>query len=145
MTTVASISGARRLSSGGSTGQAYRGGSLNRMATTEGRATASPDETREIPAVSHGRLWRDRIIPKSVIGMTMLILAGAIGAAFGGVVLYSYYESRLNKTEPRVADFINGSQGPRQQAIDAINAKRDDAKAEVDKELEPIKKIQAEG
>ena len=70
------------------------------MATTEVRPTA--DDTAAVPALPTPRLWRDRIVPKTVIGMTMLILAGAIGAAFSGVVLYSYYEYRLNKTETKV-------------------------------------------
>src|SRR3954464_10480480 len=113
------------------------------MATTEVRRTATPpSDGAGTPAPPP---WRERLVPKSVIGMTMIILAGAIGAAFSGVVLYSYYEYRLNKTETKVADFINGFQDTRKQALDSINAKRDEAKAEVDKELEPIKKIQAEG
>jgi S1-C subfamily serine protease len=77
--------------------------------------------------------------------MTMIVLAAAVGAAFSGVVLYSYYEYRLNKTETKVATFINSFGDTRKQAIDAVTAKRDEAKAEIDKELEPIKKIQAEG
>ena len=115
------------------------------MATTEVRPTVTDQDTGPIPVTPKRRLWRDRIVPKTVLGMTMIILAGAIGASLSGVVLYSYYEYRLNKTETKVADFINGFQATRQQAIDAINAKKDDAKAEVDRELEPIKKIQAEG
>src|SRR5437763_1041973 len=114
------------------------------MATTDVRS-ARDEPTETASGGAPPPPWRERIIPKSVIGMTMIILAGAVGAAFSGVVLYSYYEYRLNKTETKVAQFINGFQDTRQQAIDAINAKRDDAKAEVDKELEPIKKIQAEG
>src|SRR5436190_9766823 len=113
------------------------------MATTEVRRTATPKSDGSGPAAPPP--WRERLIPKSVIGITMIILAGAIGAAFSGVVLYSYYEYRLNKTETKVADFINGFQDTRKQAIDSINSKKDEAKADIDKELEPIKKIQAEG
>src|SRR4051794_339916 len=103
------------------------------MATTEVRPPSDAEQdTGLIPAIPKRRLWRDRIVPKTVLGMTMIILAGAIGASLSGVVLYSYYEYRLNKTETKVADFINGFQATRQQAIDAINTKKDDAKAEVD-------------
>src|SRR5438067_9169089 len=129
-----------------STIRAYWRYSLNRMATTEVRRSDTDDDAgKTAPVRTVPPTWRERIVPKTVIGMTMIILAGAVGAAFSGVVLYSYYEYRLNKTESKVAQFINGFQDTRQQAIDAINAKRDAAKAEVDKELEPIKKIQAEG
>src|SRR6185503_395417 len=55
--------------------------------------------------------WRERLVPKTVMGITVLVLAAAIGAAFSGVVLYSYYEYRLNKTEAKVNAFINNFQG----------------------------------
>src|SRR5436305_15027751 len=119
------------------------------MATIEVRPKQEADvparRERGRPSGAGPPRWRERLVPKTVMGITVIVLAGAIGAAFSGVVLYSYYEYRLNKTESKVADFINGFQATRQQAIDSINTKRDDAKAEVDKELEPIKKIQAEG
>src|SRR3954451_22140067 len=117
------------------------------MATTEVRPADAPTSSNPEPSKPEvvPPRWRERIVPKSVIGMTMIILAGEIGAAFSGVVLYSYYEYRLNKTETKVADFINGFQATRKEALDAIVAKRDDAKADIDKELEPMKKIQAEG
>src|SRR5436190_24073719 len=106
------------------------------MATTGVRPPVD-DGVVDAPAAPLLPRWRERIVPKSVIGMTMIILAGAIGAAFSGVVLYSYYEYRLNKTETKVADFINGFQATRKEALDAIATKREDAKADIDKELEP--------
>jgi S1-C subfamily serine protease len=77
--------------------------------------------------------------------MAVVLLAGAVGAAFSGVVLYSYYEYRLDKTEARVSGFIGGFSGTLKAATDDINVERDGAKAEIAKELEPIKKIRAEG
>src|SRR5580698_3381755 len=41
-------------------------------------------------AAKGGRI-RQRILPRSVLGIASLILALAIGAGFSGVVLYSYY------------------------------------------------------
>jgi len=35
--------------------------------------------------------WRERLLPKSVLGMTMLLLMASLGAAFSGTVLYAYY------------------------------------------------------
>lgn len=89
--------------------------------------------------------WRDRILPRSVVGISMLILATAVGAAFSGAVLYAYYDYRLTQNEKRIESFTAGFDKRFQTATDSINAEAESAKAEVRKELEPIKKIQAEG
>ena len=115
------------------------------MATTEVRPKRAKDpaETEAVRAVPPR--WRERLVPKTVMGITVLVLALAVGAACSSVVLYSYYEYRLTKSEEKVSDFINGFNGTMQKATDSINAQRDQAKSEIDKELEPIKQIQAEG
>src|SRR5438046_7918393 len=119
------------------------------MATIEVRpkqeAAVPAPRDRKRPSGAIPPRWRERLIPKTVIGITVLVLAAAIGAAFSGVVLYSYYEYRLNKTETKVADFINGFQDRYNKALNDINTSRDNAKTEVDKELEPLRKFKAEG
>jgi S1-C subfamily serine protease len=85
--------------------------------------------------------WHDRLMPRTVIGLSVLILAFAIGAAFSGVVFYSYYEFRKDKSDQFVKDF----QGQFQRAIDNIHAERDTAKAEIQKELEPLRQVAASG
>lgn len=89
--------------------------------------------------------WRERLVPKTVIGIVMLILATAIGSAFSGTVLYAYYDYRLSGNEDRIEKFTAGFDTRFQTALDTIAAEREAAKAEVRKELEPIKKIRAEG
>ena len=42
-------------------------------------------------ARQHVPTWRDRLLPKSVLGMTMLLLMASLGGAFSGTVLYAYY------------------------------------------------------
>src|SRR3954447_6626410 len=120
------------------------------MATLEMRPKASAPEgqerrDRKRPPAPVPPRWRERLVPKTVMGITAIVLAAAIGAAFSGVVLYSYYEYRLNKTETKVADFINGFQGKYDQAIGNITNAQNNAKSEIDKELGPLKKSQAEG
>src|SRR3954447_16588051 len=120
------------------------------MATLEMRPKASAPEgqerrDRKRPPAPVPPRWRERLVPKTVIGITAIVLAAAVGAAFSGVVLYSYYEYRLNKTETKVADFINGFQGRYNQAVTDISNAQNNAKAEIDKELEPLKKSKAEG
>jgi len=89
--------------------------------------------------------WRERLVPKTILGMCTLILATAIGAAFSGAVLYAYYDYRLNRNEERINSFTAGFDQRFQTALDTIASEREAAKAEVRQELEPIKKIRAEG
>jgi S1-C subfamily serine protease len=77
--------------------------------------------------------------------MCVLILATAVGSAFSGAVLYAYYDYRLSKNEERTQDFVGNFDERFKRATDTIAAEREAAKAEVRKELEPIKKIRAEG
>lgn len=89
--------------------------------------------------------WRERLIPRTVLGMSVLILAFAIGAAFSGVVFYSYYEFRKDKSEKVTATFVQGFDQRFDTAQKTIDAEKANAKAEIQKELEPLQKIKAEG
>src|SRR5438309_9207374 len=92
-----------------------------------------------------GLTWRERLLPKSVLGMTMLLLMASLGAAFSGTVLYAYYEYRLNKNEQRVTNFINGFDKQFKGALNAIATEREDAKGQIKRQLEPLQKVAAEG
>jgi S1-C subfamily serine protease len=109
------------------------------MATTQARPPAPPRGRAEEPG------WRERLMPKTVLGMSVVILAAALGAAFTGAVLYAYYEFRLNKNEERIARFTEGFDQRFKRASDTIAAEREQAKADIRNELEPLKKIRAEG
>ena len=87
--------------------------------------------------------WRERLVPKTVLGISMLILATAIGSAFSGTILYAYYDYRLSSNEDRIESFTGNFDQRFQTALDTIAAERESAKAEVRKELEPIKKLTA--
>src|SRR3954447_23791319 len=122
------------------------------MATIEVRPKEPKEEAavparrdRKRPPGAPPPRWRERLVPKTVIGITMLVLAAAIGAAFSGVVLYSYYEYRLNKTEAEVKTALGGINQAETQARTNINNASENAKAEIAREIEPIKKIRAEG
>jgi S1-C subfamily serine protease len=88
---------------------------------------------------------RDRLVPRTVLGLSVLILAFAIGAGFSGVVFYSYYEFRRDTSEKRTASFVEGFDERFKTAQQTIEAERENAKSEIQKELEPLKKIRAEG
>src|SRR4051812_8937321 len=114
------------------------------MATTEVRPReVQPPKRRGRRPAGGGPPPRRRegLLPKTVIGVTMLVLAAAVGAAFSGVVMYSYYEYRLSKTENRVESFIAGFNGQYNTALKNINTAQQNAQAEIQKELEPLKKL----
>jgi S1-C subfamily serine protease len=79
------------------------------------------------------------------MGMAVLILAFAIGSAFSGVVFYAYYEFRKDSTDKKVEQLVSGFDKRYKTALDTIDATRTNAKADIQKELEPLKKIRAEG
>ena len=89
--------------------------------------------------------WRERFLPKTVLGMVSLVLAASIGAAFSGAVLYAYYEYKIDQNEKKVAGFIEGFDERFKTATDTIKAESESAKGEIRKELEPLKRIRAEG
>src|SRR3954464_8137946 len=103
------------------------------------------EQQRRPAAAAPPLTWRDRLLPKSVLGMTMLLLMASLGAAFSGTVLYAYYEYRLNKNEQRVTNFINNFDKQFQGAINAIQTEREDAKTQIKRQLAPLEKVAAEG
>lgn len=89
--------------------------------------------------------WRERLVPRTVLGMSVLIMAFAIGSAFSGVVFYSYYEFRKDKSEKLTATFVEGFDQRFDTAKKTIDAEGENAKAEIQKELEPLKNLRAQG
>ena len=115
------------------------------MATTTASAsTSGRDDAGDAPAPLVVQ-WHDRLMPRTVLGMAVLILAFAIGAAFSGVIFYSYYEFKKDDTEKTVNEFVGGFDQNFKTAIDTIKAEQANAKSEIAKELEPLRKIRAEG
>ena len=77
----------------------------NGTADTDRRTRKTGDQGAERPP--RERL-PTRILPRSVLGIASLILALAVGAGFSGVVLFSYYQYKLNQTNDRVNTLISG-------------------------------------
>lgn len=88
---------------------------------------------------------RDWLLPKSVLGITSMLLALAIGASVSGAVLYSYYTYRLTNTERRVNNYIEGFDGRFHTANNTLDAVKQNAQADIQKELEPLRQFQSEG
>lgn len=107
------------------------------MATT----TTRPER----PRVQEPLPIRDRLLPRTVLGITIVILAASVGAAFSGAVLYSYYEYRLTKNERSAAQFAASFDERFKTARETIEADREKARTDIRNELEPLRRIRAEG
>jgi putative serine protease PepD len=89
--------------------------------------------------------WAGRLLPRSVLGITALILAASIGAAFSGAVLYAYYEFRRDTSDKKADQFAETFAERLDTAIDIIETERDEAKQAVRDELEPLEQLAATG
>ena len=95
--------------------------------------------------VSGWRLLRDRIIPRTALGLSTLFLFAAIGAAFSGAVLFAYYQWRLDQNEATLTSLVENFDDEVAGAKEDITADRDDATEQIRQELEPLQKLVASG
>jgi hypothetical protein len=70
---------------------------------------------------------RHRIFPRTVLGISVLILALGVGAAFAGATLYAYYDFRQTQHESQVQAFAKGFENEYSSAIGQLQAVRDNA------------------
>lgn len=93
----------------------------------------------------HAPSLRERLVPRTVVGLAVMIIAASIGAAFSGVVLYSYYQYKLQKSDDKINTFINTYKGEFAKAQGDLAAQRDAARATINNELGPLRQLQASG
>ncbi|MEY2417716.1 MAG: serine protease Do [Actinomycetota bacterium] len=86
-----------------------------------------------------------RFVPRSVKGMVAVLVAFSMGASLSGAVLYAYYDSRKTDAERRADKFVANYQKRFSLAEKAIKAETENAKSEIQTQIEPLKRIQAEG
>jgi S1-C subfamily serine protease len=72
-----------------------------------------------------------------------LILALAIGAGFSGVVLFSYYQYKLNQTNDKVNSLISGYKTAFTNAEGNLNAAVNAAKQNIQSQLNAVQQLQA--
>jgi S1-C subfamily serine protease len=95
-----------------------------------------------LPTTRRGVL-RYRVLPRSVVGISMLILAFAVGAGFSGVVLFSYYQFRQNQADTKVNALISGYKGQFARAEADLNAEVAAARASIATQLKGVQSLQA--
>jgi len=89
--------------------------------------------------------WRERLVPKTVLGISVIILAFAVGSAFSGVALYAYYQNRLDEDAQFNRDFATQFGEQFDNAKKTIEVDGTNARAAIQSELEPLRKIAASG
>ena len=89
--------------------------------------------------------WAGRLLPKSILGISALILSMALGAAFSGAVLYAYYEYRLDRNESKAEEFAARFGDELDKAVKTIEAESEEARENIRRELEPLEQIAASG
>lgn len=89
--------------------------------------------------VSPGRTKiRHRILPRTVIGISFVLLSFAVGSAFSGAAFYAYYDNRLAENETTVARFVESFDQQFSDASGAIDDLRVEAIDDIREELVPL-------
>jgi S1-C subfamily serine protease len=86
-----------------------------------------------------------RFVPRSVKGIVAVLVAFSIGASLSGAVLFTYYDNRRTEAEKRATAFVKNFQQRFSNAEKVIKADTENAKAEIKEQIEPLKRIRAEG
>jgi S1-C subfamily serine protease len=84
---------------------------------------------------------RYRILPRTVIGITTMVLVAGLAAGATGAVLYAYYDWRLTQNEDRVGDLAEGLEGRLTEANTAIQNSTDEAVADVRAEGDALREL----
>ena len=83
--------------------------------------------------------WRGRVIPKTVLGITFTMLVAGLAMASSGAVLFMNYRYRQDQSDALVRNFDARTR----QATRAVQAEGTNARAQVQQELEPLRKLAA--
>ena len=85
--------------------------------------------------------WSERLLPRTALGMSVLLLCAAFGAAFSGAILYAYYEYRLDTATENVDRYVGDFSKEVDKARKLIQKEREDAKNQIRDELEPLQQF----
>jgi S1-C subfamily serine protease len=105
------------------------------------RARAERKTAKEAAIILRLTKRRHRIFPRTVIGISLLLMVAGLGAAASGVGLFMYYQDKTDSSIAATKDFSSRVD----QSIAAIEAEGTNARAQVQNELEPLRKLAATG
>lgn len=79
-----------------------------------------------------------------MLGTTAMILSFALGAGLSGVVLFSYYQYRLDQTNQRVNALVNGYQQKFDDAEGDLDTTAQRADSQIQSRLAPIENLEGD-
>lgn len=86
-----------------------------------------------------------RILPRTILGLSSLLFFMALAAAFSGAVLFAYYRFELDDTQQRVADVEASIADQVESGRDIIAEDTDAAVAEINGLLDELEQFAASG
>lgn len=105
------------------------------------RSRRTRPDRRERTAAAPEPSTRPRFVPRTVLGLSAMLLAAGIGAAVSGVALFMNYQYRRDRSDQLVRSIDRRiAVGRKSIAADATNAR-----AQIQDELEPLRKLAATG
>ena len=87
----------------------------------------------------------NRIMPKSILGLAMLLFMMSIAAAASGTVLFAYYSTELAKTRKDVNDVQGQVKDDLESAQQILDKEREAAVTDVRRQLDELQKFAASG
>ena len=113
------------------------------MATREAEVGGPPTDPGADPPSERpdAPRWSERLLPRTALGMSVLLLCAAFGAAFSGAILYAYYEYRLDTATENVDRYVSDFSKEVGKARKLIQKEREDAKNQIRDELEPLQQF----
>lgn len=91
-----------------------------------------------------GDFWR-RVVPRTALGLAVLLFFMAVAAAFSGAALFAYYRFELDDTRERVAQLEGEIADDLETAEQTIAQRTDEATAEIDRLLQELEQFSASG
>lgn len=82
---------------------------------------------------------RHKILPRSVIGISFMLLSLGLGAAVSGAAFYAYYDDRLAQSEEQVNAYVEGFDAQFGNAASQIEQVSTEAIATIEKNIDPFK------
>ena len=98
-------------------------------------------ELKDLKKVEKLKLRRHRILPRTVIGISTMLLFFGLGVGVAGAVLYAYYDWRLSENEQRVGELSEGLERRLLQANEELNLSSDNAVQAIRREARPLRAL----
>ncbi|MEZ5266330.1 MAG: serine protease [Acidimicrobiales bacterium] len=82
---------------------------------------------------------RHRVLPRTVLGASLLLVSLGVGAAFSGASFYAYYDWRTSQSEAQNKSFAEDFQQTFTNAQEQLQLTRNQAIEEINGSLEPLR------